>query len=133
MTKIPNSYKKARKYLNYTQQQAAKKAGLTDSVITKIEKGQVDSPNHKYTTFLIEQGINPYFLIGASDEIEGVLVEAVTKSAYEALQADYENLKLEKENLEEQVSEMVSRSEFEEVVQENRTLQKVLKMLKIDR
>ena len=133
MSKVPDFYKKARKHLNYTQQKAAKKAGIVSSVIAKIETGQVDNPNWKYTTFLIEQGINPYFLIGASDEIEGVLVEAVTKSAYEALQADYENLKLEKENLEEQVSEMVSRSEFEEVVQENRTLQKVLKMLKIDR
>ena len=130
---IGERYRKARKKLGLTLRQAEHSSGIKNSAINKVELDKTASPNHKYTTFLIGQGINPYFLIGLSDEIEGVLVEAVSKLEHEALQADYENLKLEKENLEEQISEMVSRSEFEEVVQENRTLQKVLKMLKIDR
>jgi len=133
MSIIQERFRKARELLGFSQNAIAKKIGVTHTAIQSFESGKSEKPNWYYGQCLIEHGINPFYLMGLSDEIEGDLVEAVSKLEHEALQADYEKLKLEKENLEEQVSEMVSRSEFEEVVQENQTLQKVLKMLKIDR
>jgi len=101
-------------------------------VVSQVETGKNKTPNYEYTKFLMTQGINPFYLIGLSDEIEGELIDTVSKSEYEVLKTAFEELQEKNENLEKQVSEMVSRSEFEEVVQENQILQKVLKMLQIE-
>jgi len=125
MGKIKNIYLQAREHLQISQKKVAKLAGVSSGVLTGLESGSVKNPNYKYTKYLVEQGINPFYLLGLSDEIEGDLIEMVGKKKYETLKSEYENL-------EKQVSEMVSRSEFEEVVQENQILQKVLKMLQIE-
>ncbi len=125
-------YKTARKHLKLSQRAIAKKMGTSDGVVSQVETGKNKTPNYEYTKFLMTQGINPFYLIGLSDEIEGELIDTVSKSEYEVLKTAFEELQEKNENLEKQVSEMVSRSEFEEVVQENQTLQKVLKMLQIE-
>jgi len=132
MSKLKDIYFQAREHLQISQKKVAKLAGVSSGVLTGLESGSVKNPNYKYTKYLVEQGINPFYLLGLSDEIEGDLIEMVGKKKYETLKSEYENLRLENENLEKQVSEMVSRSEFEEVVQENQILQKVLKMLQIE-
>jgi len=132
-TKIAKAYKSARKHLSYTQKQAAKQVGISDSVITKIEKGQVNNPNWEYTKFLVEQGINYFYLIGLSDEIEGQLIETVSKSELETLKSDYEDLKEEKEALEKQVSEMIPRSEWEKLKDKIKNYESIFKMLKVEK
>ena len=132
MNKIAYRYTSARKLLGLSQRKIAKKAKVSASLVAQIESGQLNNPNWTYTKYLVESGINYFYLIGLSDEIEGELIDTVSKSEYEVLQTAFEELQEKNENLEKQVSEMVSRSEFEEVLQENQTLQKVLKMLQIE-
>jgi len=107
---LSERFKKAREHLGFTKNGIAKKAGLTHTTIGNIEKGGLKNPNWEYVEYLIENGINPYFLIGASDEIAGHKLENfVDKAEHEKLKA-----------------------EFEDLLHEHKTLQNVLKILQIE-
>jgi len=107
---IAQLYKFARKHLKLNQKEIAEELNSSDAIISQIETGRTQSPNYEYTKFLIEQGINPYFLIGASDEVTGQKLEDfVPKAEHEKLKA-----------------------EFEDLLHEHKTLQNVLKILQIE-
>jgi len=127
---IAQLYKIARKHLKLSQKKIAKDLDVSDVLISQIETGKTQSPNHEYTKYLVENGINYFYLAGLSNEIEGQLIEMVSKSKYEVLQADYEKLKLEKEALENQVSFMVFRSELEELTDKLKHYESIFKMMK---
>ena len=97
---IPEIYKTARKYLKLTQQDIADKLGMSDNIISQVETGKNQTPNYFYTKFLIEQGINPYYLIGKSDEIEGRKAD-INVEKNEALKQELEDLKVAYQKLEE--------------------------------
>jgi len=132
-TKIAEAYKSARKHLGLTQRQAGSAVGISNPAIVKLEKGKTDNPNWEYTKFLVEQGINYFYLIGLSDEIEGQLIETVSKSEHETLKSNYEDLKEEKEILEKQVSEMIPRSEWEKLKDKIKNYESIFKMLKVEK
>ena len=96
---IGERYRKARKKLGLSLRQAERSSGIKNTSINKVELDKTESPNHKYTTFLIKQGINPYFLVGLSDEIKGELLETISKSEHQSLQTEHEKLKSEFEDL----------------------------------
>jgi len=100
MGKVQESYKKARKYLKLSQRKAAELTGLTQGAIRGAESEKVSNPNWIYTKFLIEQGINPYFLIGQSDEIEGQKIDGVTRAEHETLQQNFDDLEKNYQELE---------------------------------
>jgi len=60
---IGKRYKSARKFLGMTLKEIYEQTGVSSSMISRIETEKFDSPNYKHTKFLIEQGVNPYFLI----------------------------------------------------------------------
>ena len=127
-------FKKARQFLGYTSQNSiAKEVGLTNHSIRKIELNETKNLNWDYIQYLIKQGINPYFLIGESNEIEGQLIETVSKLEHETLKSDYEDLKEEKEALEKQVSEMIPRSEWEKLKDKIKNYESIFKMLKVEK
>jgi len=97
---IPEIYKTARKYLKLTQQDIADELGMSDNIISQVETGKNQTPNYFYTKFLIEQGINPYYLIGKSDEIEGRKAD-INVEKNEALKQELEDLKVAYQKLEE--------------------------------
>jgi len=90
---LAERFKKAREFLGLSQNAIAKKAGLTSSSIGRIELGQLDNPNWSYIQFLIEQGINPFYLVGLSDKLEGQFVDTISKSDYELLHHRFVNIK----------------------------------------
>jgi len=92
LSKIPYLYKLARLKLGLTQKSIAKKAGISKSLVGHIESGVTNNPSWVYTRYLVENGINYFYLVGLSDEIEGQLVDMVTKSEYELLQTENEDL-----------------------------------------
>jgi len=112
---IPEIYKTARKHLKLTQKEIAKKMEMSDGIISQVETGKNQTPNYFYTKFLIEQGINPYYLIGKSDEIEGRKAD-INSEEYEALKQELEDLKLVNEELK----------------QKYQWMEGILRMLKID-
>jgi len=87
-------FKKAREFLGFlSQNSVAKKIGLTNQSIRKIERDEIKNLNWDYVKYLIENGINPYFLIGKSDEVAGKnLEDFVKKSEYEDVKAELEDL-----------------------------------------
>ena len=87
-------FKKAREFLGFSSQNSvAKKIGLTNQSIRKIERDEIKNLNWDYVKYLIENGINPYFLIGKSDEVAGKnLEDFVKKSEYEGVKAELEDL-----------------------------------------
>ena len=87
-------FKKAREFLGFSSQNSvAKKIGLTNQSIRKIERDEIKNLNWDYVKYLIENGINPYFLIGKSDEVAGKnLEDFVKKSEYEDVKAELEDL-----------------------------------------
>ena len=97
---IPEIYKTAREHLKLTQKEIAKKLGMSGGIISQVETGKNQTPNYFYTKFLIEQGINPYYLIGKSDEIEGRKADINTEE-HEALKQELEDLKVAYQKLEE--------------------------------
>ncbi len=127
---INERYKLARNHFKLSQKAIAKKLGVKDGLINSLETGRTNNPNFEYTKGLIELGINPYFLIGASDEIEGQLVDAISRKEYEFLASENENLKAELENLKQEMKETVSRSEFEEVTHKLEAYAEIIRMLK---
>jgi len=120
-------YKTARRYLNLSQKEVANELGVSDMSISKIERGHTQSPNHEYTKYLVEKGINYFYLIGLSDQIEGQLVDCVSRKKYELLESENESLKAELEKLKE---ETVSRLEFEEVTHKLEAYAEIIRMLK---
>ncbi len=87
-------FKKAREFLGFSSQNSiAQEIGLSNHSIRKVELEQIKNPNWDYIKYLIESGVNPYFLIGKSDEIEG---QKVTGFIHES---EYENVKAELEDL----------------------------------
>jgi len=95
-------YKNARKKLGITMRQAYERCGVDNASISKLERDLIESPNHKYTKFLISQGINPYYLIGESEEIEGQKIDGVTRAEYETLQQNFDDLQKNYQKLEDQ-------------------------------
>ena len=123
-------YKNAREHLGLSQRQIAKELNVTGVLISKIETGKTHSPNHEYTRYLVGKGINYFYLIGESDEIEGQLMDFVSRKEYEFLSSENENLKAELKNLKQEMEEMVSRSEFEEVTHKLEAYAEIIRMLK---
>jgi len=100
MDKIAKAYKDARKLLNLSMRKAATLAGVTTGVVQGAESGKVSNPSWIYTKFLIEQGINPYFLIGASDEIKGQKITGlIPESEYGKLEKELETVQTKYETL----------------------------------
>ena len=90
---LSEGFKKAREHLGFTKNGIAKKAGLTHTTIGNIEKGSLKTPNWEYVEYLIENGINPYFLIGKSEEVEGQNVTGViSESEHEEVKAKLQEL-----------------------------------------
>jgi len=107
---LSERFKKAREFLGISQSGVARKIGLTSTAINQFESGKSTRANFDYAIYLIENGINPYFLIGASDEVTGQKLEDfVPKAEHEKLKA-----------------------EFEDLLHEHKTLQNVLKILQIE-
>ena len=112
---IGKRYKLARKHLGLkTLREAAELSGMTQTSISKVENNITESPSYKYTQFLIVQGINPYYLMEISDEIEGHITINLTE--HEALKEDFANLK----------------NAYQELETQNTLLERMLKMLKIE-
>jgi len=130
VSKVQLPYKKARKHLNLSLRKAANLAGVSEGAVRGAESNHVNNVNWIYTKFLIRQGINPYFLIGVSDEIEGQLIDFVSRTQYELLESKNESLQNELENLKAQMEDMVSRSEFEEVSYKLEVYAEIIRMLK---
>ena len=86
--------------------------------------------NPEYTQFLVENGINYFYLIGQSEEIKGQLVDTVSRKNYEVLQTKLENLKTENEELKKQLEETVSRVEFDQLAQKLEAYAEIIQMLK---
>ena len=127
---IGKRFKKAREFLGENQSSIARKAGLTHTSIRKIENNMVKLRNPEYTQFLVENGINYFYLIGQSEEIKGQLVDTVSRKNYEALETELETLKTENEELKQQLEEMVSRAEFDQLAQKLETYAEIIQMLK---
>jgi len=122
---ISKNYLLARKFLKLSQKKIAEKAEVSASSVAKTEKG-VLKPNWTYTKFLVSQGINYFYLIGESDQIEGQLVDCVSRERFEQLKTEKENFKNELEQLKNQVDEMVSRSDFEQLLSKYEALESLL-------
>ena len=99
MSIIQERFKKARKLLGFSQNAIAKKIGVTHTAIHSFESGKSEKPNWYYGQYLIENGINPFYLVGLSDEIKGELLETISKSEHQSLQTEHEKLKSEFEDL----------------------------------
>jgi len=91
---LGKKFKKAREFLGFSSQTAiADEVGLANHSVRKIENDEVAKPNWKYVKYLIENGINPYFLIGKSEEITGQKVTGfVSEEEYEKLKEELEDL-----------------------------------------
>jgi len=86
-------FKKAREFLGLSQTAIAQKLGIVHNSIGRVESNNIKNPNFHYVQYLIENGINPYFLIGKSDEVVGKnLEDFVKKSEYENVKAELEDL-----------------------------------------
>jgi len=108
-------FKKAREYLGFSQNAIAKEVNLTHSTIGRIELNKVDNPNWSYIQYLMERGINPYFLIGKSKEVAGQKAD-IAPEEYETLKNELDELKTAYQKLEEKQEWM----------------EQMLKLLKID-
>jgi len=108
-------FKKAREYLGFSRNAIAKKANVAHSTVGRIELNKVDNPNWNYIQYLVEQGINPYYLLGKSKDITGYKVDVKTED-YEALQEELAEVKMTNQKLEEKQGWM----------------EQVFKLLKID-
>ncbi len=127
---LSERFKKAREFLGLSQNMIAKKLGLSNQSIGRIESNKITNPNWNYTQFLVENGINYFYLIGQSEEIKGQLVDTVSRKNYEALETELETLKTENEELKQQLEEMVSRAEFDQLAQKLETYGEIIQMLK---
>jgi len=95
-------YKTAREHLKLNKSFLKKQINIDYSTINRIENDKADSPNWTYTKYLVESGINYFYLIGVSDEIEGQkLDEFISKNKYDELKEKYEKLENKFTNIEE--------------------------------
>ncbi len=95
-------YKTAREHLKLNKSFLKKQINIDYSTINRIENDKADSPNWTYTKYLVENGINYFYLIGVSDEIEGQnLDEFISKNKYDELKEKYEKLENKFTNIEE--------------------------------
>jgi len=122
-TSMGERFRNAREFLEENQSSIARKCGLTNKTIRNIEENKVSFPTLKYIQYLTEQGINYFYLIGKSNEITGQLVDVVSR-------LDYEKLKSENENLKNQLSDLVSLSEFQELMNKLSPDSALMQMLK---
>ena len=127
---VQERFAKAREFLGISQNAVAKKIGLTSTAIHSFESGKSERPNWDYGQYLIENGINYFYLIGQSEEIKGQLVDTVSRKNYEILQTELETLKTENEELKRQLEETVSRAEFDQLAQKLETYAEIIQMLK---
>lgn len=112
---IGDKFKKAREHLGFSRSAIAKKVNVAHSTVGRIELNRLENPNWKYVQYLIEQGINPYFLIGKSKEVAGQKAD-FTPEEHEALKQELAELKASHQKLEEKQEWM----------------EQMLKLLKID-
>jgi len=112
---IGERYKSARKFLGVTLKEIYQQTGVSSSIISRIETGKLEHPNYRHTKFLIEQGVNPYFLIGKSKEVAGQKAD-IAPEEYETLKNELDELKTAYQKLEEKQEWM----------------EQMLKLLKID-
>ena len=85
----------------------AQKAGVSTTAISNIENCHISKPNAKYTEFLVENGINYYYLLGKSNVM---LVSDVKAGGLENKVSELEEIleqeRLEKEDLADKVKNM---------------------------
>ena len=112
---IGDKFKKAREHLGFSRSAIAKKVNVAHSTVGRIELNRLENPNWKYVQYLIEQGINPYFLIGKSKEVAGQKAD-IAPEEYETLKNELDELKTAYQKLEDK-QEMI---------------EQMLKLLKID-
>jgi len=93
-------YKTAREHLKLSKYAIKKNLKIDYSTISRIENDQADSPNWTYTKYLVESGINYFYLIGESEEIEGQKIDSVTRAEYETLQQSFDHLEKNYQELE---------------------------------
>jgi len=132
MSKIQERYKKARKFFKLSQRDIADKLDVTAGIVNHAESGKTDNPNFRYTKGLIELGINPFYLIGQSEEITGQLEGIVSRVKYEELENENEELQQEISKLQKQLKNTVSNSEFEELSHKYQGLLEGLEALKLE-
>ncbi len=83
---LGDRFKKAREFLGSSRNSIAKKLGLNHSSISRIESNEIQNPNWHYVEFLIKQGVNPYFLVGVSNDIHGQkTVDMISKEEHERI------------------------------------------------
>jgi len=125
-------FKKAREFLGENQSSIARKAGLTNTSIRRIENDAVEVPNSKYIQHLTERGINYFYLTGESEEITGELADVVSRVKYQKLENEIVELQKEISKLQKQLKNTVSTSEFEELSHKYQGLLEGLKALKLE-
>ncbi len=135
---IGTRYREARKRLGLTLREAEELSKVTNTSINKVELDKTESPNHKYTTFLIKQGINPYFLIGETDETDGLLKDAVSKKEYEKVlqklqnsipKTEYERILKEREEAFQKLQNSIPKAEYEKLLIKYETMQEAFKLM----
>ncbi len=97
---LKDRFKKAREYLGFSQKAIAKKAGLTNGSISRIEGGHSDNPNYSYVEYLVRNGVNYFYLIGESEEIKGQKIDGITRAEHESLQQNFDDLEKNYQELE---------------------------------
>jgi len=99
---LGDRFKKARELLERSRNKIAQQIGINHSSISRIETDEIQNPNWFYTKYLVENGINPYFLMELSDEIKGKnLDDIIDKSEYEKLKTEFELLQSKYDTLQE--------------------------------
>jgi len=109
-------FKKARNILGLSQKELAEKVGLNAASISRVETGDLTHPNYVHVKYLVEQGINYFYLIEKSDEIQGQKINFVSQKEYENLKRNLEELENRHQDLQEKYI----------------CLERVLKLLKIE-
>jgi len=90
---LGKQFKKAREFLGLSQNAIAKRLGINHQSIGRVESNHITNINWSYVKFLIEQGINIYYLVGKSEEITGQKVTGfVSEEEYEKLKEELEDL-----------------------------------------
>jgi len=132
MNKVQERFKKAREFFELSQRDIADKLDVTAGIVNHAESGKTDNPNFRYTKGLIELGINPFYLIGQSEEITGQLEGIVSRVKYEELENENEELQQEISKLQKQLKDTVSNSKFEQLLYKYEGVLESLKSLKLE-
>ncbi len=120
---LGDRFKKAREFLGSSRNSIAKKLGLNHSSISRIESNEIQNPNWHYVEFLIKHGINPYFLIGESDDIHGIkTVNMIPKE-------DHERILKEREEAFQKLQNSIPKAEYEKLLIKYETMQEAFKLM----